>query len=654
MLQQWKQFVQKGSAESIRKDLLSSWTRCRDLGLDPYRENYPAVLPASCLEASLAAHADLIEAANQVLEPMQGLFDRSGVVCGVLDPSGLVLHLLGSERLIKVFSGVKVAVGSQMIESLTGTTGPTLAMATGIPVSVCGPEHYSRCYHWANCFSSPIRDSGQNIVGCLNFSSPHSPQDDRTAPYLFGLLVQTVKSIEVHLRIRELVATFRHLFRSSGSLSDLTSQGILLVDGRGTVVLCNDQAESILGLKPFEGSGQDIRRILPDSLVLERILRGQSCEERLPIQVHKGKQHYSIVAERIPTPSGGAVSTLISIRPAGKCWPGPTGGIGHVARYTFEDILGKSQAIVEVIRRARIASKSNLTILLEGETGTGKELLAQAIHNDSLRRSRPFVAINCSAIPRELVESELFGYAGGAFTGSRKEGSFGKFEIAEGGTLFLDEVNTLTLDIQAKLLRVLENRQLVRVGDVQVRNIDVRIIASSSVPLEDLVQVGTFRPDLFYRLHVFKIAIPPLRERREDIQVIAEALLDHLHQKQNATKRKLSQEVLALLLSHEWPGNVRELRNCLEYSASVSSGEEILAHDLPEYLLGGSKQSAGSPQKASFREMEKLALIAALRDAEGDVQRAARILGVSRATLYRKLKKHRVSPQKTWEDCSEN
>ncbi len=654
MLQQWKQFVQTGSAEGIRKDLLSSWIRCRELGLDPFRENYPAVLPASRLEASIAAHSDLIESAKQVLEPMQGLFDRSGVVCGILDPSGLVLHLLGSERLLKVFSGVQVAVGSQMTESLTGTTGPSLALAAGIPVSVCGPEHYSRCYHWANCFSSPIRDPGHNIVGCLNFSSPHGAQGDHTAPYLFGLMVQTVKSIEVHLKIRELVATFRHLFRSSGSLSELTSQGIVLVDGQGTVLLCNDQAESILGLKPFEGSGQDIRRILPDSLVLERILRGQAHEERVPIQVHKGKQHYSIVAERILTASGAAANTLITIRPEGKCWPGPTGGIGHVARYTFEDILGKSPALLDVIRRARIASKSNLTILLEGETGTGKELLAQAIHNDSLRRSRPFVAINCSAIPRELVESELFGYAGGAFTGSRKEGSLGKFEIAEGGTLFLDEVNTLAPDIQAKLLRVLENRQIVRVGDVQVRNIDVRIIASSSVPLEGLVRAGTFRPDLFYRLNVFKIAVPPLRERKEDIQVIAEVLLDHLHQKQNGPRRKLSQEVLALLLAHDWPGNVRELRNCLEYSASVSSGQEILVHDLPEYLHAVSGKSEEPLRKASFREMEKLALTAALRDAEGDVQRAARILGVSRATLYRKLKKHRVSPQRTWGGCSEN
>jgi transcriptional regulator of acetoin/glycerol metabolism len=654
MLQQWKQFVQTGSAEKVRKDILCSWTRCREQGLDPFRENYPAVLPASRLEASVSVHGDLLEAANQVLEPMQGLFDRSGVVCGVLDPSGLVLHLLGSERLLKVFSGVQVAVGSQMIESLTGTTGPTLAMATGIPVSVCGPEHYSRCYHWANCFSSPIRDSGQNIVGCLNFSSAHGAQGDKVAPYLFGLLVQTVKSIEVHLRIRELVATFQHLFRSSVSLPELTSQGILLVDGKGTVLLCNDQAESILGLKPFEGSGQDIRRILPDSLVLERILRGQSHEERVPIQVHKGTQHYSIVAERIPTASGSAANTLISIRPAGKCWPGPTGGIGHVARYTFEDILGKSPPLLDVVRRARIASKSNLTILLEGETGTGKELLAQAIHNDSLRRSRPFVAINCSAIPRELVESELFGYVGGAFTGSRKEGSFGKFEIAEGGTLFLDEVNTLAPDIQAKLLRVLENRQIVRVGDVQVRNIDVRIIASSSVSLEGLVGEGAFRSDLFYRLNVFKIDVPPLRERKEDIQVIAEALLDHLHQRQNAPRRKLSREALDLLLAHDWPGNVRELRNCLEYSLSVSSGEEIHVHDLPEYLLGGSRKSQKPLEKVSFREMEKLALTTALRDAEGDVQQAARMLGVSRATLYRKLKKHHVSLHKTWGVCSGN
>jgi transcriptional regulator with PAS, ATPase and Fis domain len=365
-------------------------------------------------------------------------------------------------------------------------------------------------------------------------------------------------------------------------------------------------------------------------------------------ETHNVDRYLSVQLSPIHDTEGNPSGILIIVHPTKQTLEGHSPRTGHVARYVFEDIVGSSSPIREVIRWAKIASKHSFTILLEGETGSGKEILAHAIHNNSLRSRGPFVAINCSAIPKDLVESELFGYIGGAFTGSRKEGGKGKLEIAHRGTLLLDEVDSLPLETQAKLLRFLESGEIIRVGDTKLSNVDVRVIACTSVNLDEQVQRGTFRKDLYYRLNVFKIEIPPLRKRKEDILLLANSILNNLVGEKPGLSSELHPRVSELLLAHDWPGNVRELRNCLKHAVAMASKGEILPEDLPASLHKNVGLSADSHQDENpFVTMERELLACALTEGHGNPEEAARLLGVSRATMYRKIKKYDLLQKKS-------
>jgi transcriptional regulator with PAS, ATPase and Fis domain len=274
-----------------------------------------------------------------------------------------------------------------------------------------------------------------------------------------------------------------------------------------------------------------------------------------------------------------------------------------------------------------------MPILLEGETGTGKEMFAQSIHNQSHRSHGPFVPVNCAAIPRELVESELFGYQGGAFTGARKEGKKGKFELADGGTLFLDEVNSMSSALQAKLLRVLENGEIMRLGDHEYKHINVRVIAASSVFLEEHLGSESFREDLFYRLSLVRIRLPSLRERMEDFEDLALRFLEKSARRFGKDVSRIHPDVMSLFRAHNWRGNIRELENCFEFSICQAEGNILLPEHLPDYLL--SLPQPGKPGRVEkIQKIESSLLVQALESAQGNIGLAAKRLGISRSTLY--------------------
>jgi DNA-binding NtrC family response regulator len=314
------------------------------------------------------------------------------------------------------------------------------------------------------------------------------------------------------------------------------------------------------------------------------------------------------------------------------------------ARYQFEDIVGQSPAIVKAKNLARDAAASQSTVLIAGETGTGKELFAQAIHNLSSRAARPFVAINCGAIPADLVESTLFGYADGAFTGARKAGQVGAFAQADGGTLFLDEISEMPYHLQVKLLRVLQEREVTRVGDAKATPVDVRVIASTNKSLLDLIRAGTFRPDLYFRLNVIAILIPPLRERLEDVL----ALTDHFMKKYSAMMGKRVQEItpeaMRALCAYTWPGNVRELQNSLEYAFNiVAAGSRSIApeHLPPAVTAGAGQDGAGlSLYDEHMNRAERELIQQALELCGHNKAEAARRLGINRTTLWRIVNRH--------------
>ncbi len=313
------------------------------------------------------------------------------------------------------------------------------------------------------------------------------------------------------------------------------------------------------------------------------------------------------------------------------------------ASYALDSIIGESPGMKQLKDLVKKVGNTNSNVLILGESGTGKELFAHAIHNNSKRVDAPFIKVNCSAIPFELLESELFGYEEGSFTGARKGGKIGKFKAADGGTIFLDEIGELPMSMQAKLLRVLQDREIEKIGSNISEKVDVRVIAATNKNLENMVNEGQFRLDLFYRLNVVNIRVPSLRERREDIPVLAKYLMEKISEKEGIRVDGISFKALDFLKNYDWPGNVRELENTLERAINFMNDEtRILAKHLPPKITGISSYDSMRTLKETLEEIEKDVILNRLILAKGNKSEAAETLGISRTSLYDKLTKYNI------------
>lgn len=311
------------------------------------------------------------------------------------------------------------------------------------------------------------------------------------------------------------------------------------------------------------------------------------------------------------------------------------------ASYTFDDLIGNSPSFIDAKNQAKKASRGDSNVLLLGETGTGKELFAHSIHNLSRRAMGVFVKVNCAAIPAELLESELFGYEEGSFTGAKKGGKAGKFEAADGGTIFLDEIGELPIHMQVKFLRVLQEKEIERVGSTVSMPIDVRVIAATNRNLEEMVEKGEFRLDLFYRLKVMEINIPSLKERKQDIETLVSYFLNKYEQIMKKHVQRINDHAQRLLTAYSWPGNIRELENIIERALNiVEEGDVITPHHLPEEITGQKEEIIARPLADLLEETERNAIVACLKLTNGNKSETAKQLKVSRTTLYEKMNKH--------------
>ena len=441
-------------------------------------------------------------------------------------------------------------------------------------------------------------------------------------------------------------------------------EGTIAVNRQARIVWINDKYAEKVGISdPRSVLGQEIERVLPASKLREVVESGQPSMLDL---MAFGSEHF--VVTRIPLRD--EVGTLVGalgfvlfdrarhLQPLMAKYDRLQNQLlatqhelakARRARYTIAGFIGSSAAASEVKRLARRAAQLDATVLLRGETGTGKELLAQGIHNLSPRANGPFVAVNVAAIPETLVEAELFGTAPGAFTGADRKGRIGKFEVANGGTLFLDEIGDLPLALQAKLLRVLQEQEVEPLGSNQVKPLNVRVIAATHIDLEAKVAAGQFRDDLYYRLNVLALQVPPLRERRADIPALVEHLLDDIANRSAQPPMELSDEALELLSGQTWRGNVRELRNLLERAQLAGDGQldcEALRALLIDPVTPPAPSSAATPASSAqslaeqLAQAERQALVDALQASAGNRRQAAERLGISRAGLYAKLALH--------------
>jgi transcriptional regulator with PAS, ATPase and Fis domain len=441
-------------------------------------------------------------------------------------------------------------------------------------------------------------------------------------------------------------------------------EGALIVDKEARVVWMNERYPHRLGITDLAGTiGKPVEQILPNSLMRTVVETGRPI--MLDIMEFGAE---SFVVVRLPLRDNdrnviGAIGIILLDNALGLT---PLVGrynrlrqnysdaqnklaMARRAKYTLGSIVGSSPACIELKLLARRAARSNAAVLIQGETGTGKELLAQAIHNASDRASKPFVAVNIAAIPENLLESEFFGHAAGAFTGADRKGREGKFKMADGGTLFLDEIGDMSAAVQAKLLRVLQEGEFEALGSNRLETVDVRVVAATSCDLQVEMAAGRFRPDLFYRLNVVSLHVPPLRERPSDLPALCEHLLDSLTQKLRLPPREIAPEALNRLAQHAWPGNIRELSNTLERVLLMNDADTITQEAVDAVLPAAATSPIVPIAPTVFslvdtlRNAEKNAIAQALLACAGNRTRAAQQLGISRTSLYEKVALHGLS-----------
>ncbi|NMG49486.1 PAS domain-containing protein [Azoarcus communis] len=443
---------------------------------------------------------------------------------------------------------------------------------------------------------------------------------------------------------------------------DTLCEGTIVVDGDARIVWINDRYARRFGLdSPDQAIGREVEAIIPNSQMRAVVESGQPI---LLDILDAGSETFIVTRLPLKDDDGkviGAVGFALydQSRPLqpfyarlGKLQQ----ELQHArqrlaearqAKYTFSNFVGTSPAAMELKRAARRAAATDAPVLLLGETGTGKELIAHAIHASSHRAARPFIGINVSAVPESLLETEFFGAVAGAYTGADRKGRLGKFQLAEGGTLFLDEIGDMPLAVQSKLLRVLQEQELEPVGSDKVVPIDVRVIAATSIDLVRAVDEGRFRADLYYRLGVLPLTLPPLRDRLQDLELLCEHILEDIARRNDQPQRDLASDVLPLLAQQSWRGNIRELRNVLEQAVMSSDRPRLQASD-----FRGLRHTARAPASPSKNEVSSLEeamnrheaqlIRTALERSGGNATLAAKVLGIGRATLYRKLQTHNI------------
>lgn len=416
---------------------------------------------------------------------------------------------------------------------------------------------------------------------------------------------------------------------------DFAYDGIIATDKKGFITVFNPSAEKIIGLPRQKAINCNIDKVLDNSRMIKVMETGEPELNQI-----QSSGDIKILTNRIPIIVNGEVTGAVAtfqnidtIKKAEEKIRRKLHEKGFLAKTCLDDIIGDSRVMQDVKKEAELYAQSNSTVLILGESGTGKELFAQGIHNSSARSKRPFVAINCAALPDSLLESELFGYEEGAFTGAKKGGKAGFFELAHGGTIFLDEIGGISPKLQSRLLRVIEEREVMRIGGDHIIPVDIRIIAATNKDLWQKVKDGKFRKDLYYRLNVLELALPPLRERKEDIPELIKKFLTAYR----PSLKKKEIDVVAgqhQFLAYDWPGNVRELANVVERFAVLYDGEKESILVLIGALFNKQRLAKSSEQKEEIRKIRKV-----LEEVNGNKTEAARRLGISRTTLWRKLKK---------------
>lgn len=633
----WRNFIKRGvESENIRPTVLASWKRSIEYGVDPYRKRVTNVLDQNKLEQLRSKNKKFIEISKPVLQNLCDFIANSGFVIALSDADGIIMEIMGDITFKNIVVNDGFVEGADWNEKTAGTNAIGTALFTGHPIMLYSYEHFCIGSQQAACCCAPIKNIDGKIIGAVNMSGDFKNLNNHT----LGMVVITANAIENVLRIIHEEQKYQIANAYKNILIDSISDGVIATDTNGVITHINRIAAHILGVGT-DVHNRHIKNILPpNNSKFINIFSSDTfvTDEDIGIYTTEGLVKVTVTSRRIVSDlkCNGIVVVMNELKRAKKIAHRFSGAI---AKLTFDNLLGENTAFIESKKMAYSASSCSSTVLLLGESGTGKDVIAQAIHNKSARRNGPFVAINCGALPKELIASELFGFVDGAFTGARRGGNPGKFELADGGTLFLDEIGEMPLELQVNLLRVLEEKACSRIGGTEVVPLDVRIIASTNRNLLQLIAEGGFREDLYYRLNVIAIQTIPLRERKDDIPM----LVKHFYKQikgQHFDEKPIPDEYIHALQTYNWPGNIRELQNVIERSISLSDDGIPKLKYLPDEVKSSGKQINNGTKQ--IQNMEKELILHLIDLHKGNLTKVAFEMGVARTTLYRKLNKYKI------------
>ncbi|MFY9605099.1 MAG: sigma 54-interacting transcriptional regulator [bacterium] len=633
MRKAWERFVNAGKlTPPVPAQLAEGRKGCRRRGTDH-----------KSADISLLRDKDkaLVEVARDFLPIVQQTLGRDFVVI-LVNKDGIVLDIKGNP-LVLGRMGESLCCGALLREAEVGNLAVTTALRAGAAVEVEGVEHFCQAYHDLVSSAAPILAPDGSVYGAIGVFN----RIEHKNPYVLGMIRTAAQAITNGVYMNMVDEELRLQHKYLEAIVESISDGFVAIDGSGRLTYMNASAGRIMGLDPKKCVGRHVEEIVKDfkPVILSVLETGQGYVDReVMVKIRSGNKRLVKTATPIRDDAGNLIGVTDVFREIQRVKNLVNQMTGARAHFTFADIVGENPVFLDCLRLAKLAARSSSNVLIQGETGTGKELMAQAIHNESNYAGGPFVAINCGALPRELIESELFGYEEGTFTGAARGGRPGKFELANGGTIFLDEVSEIPLDMQVKLLRVLQERRVMRLGGSHYIDCDVRIIAATNRDLSHEVAVGNFRPDLYYRLNVLSITIPPLRDRPTDIELLVPFLAERISRRVGCQVKVFSREAMEILQSYSWPGNIRELENIVERALYIAQGPEITARELAQIMEHKRSNTQFGTNPFSIEEYERRAVQKAITLAKGNISQAARLLKISRSTLYKKLKKYNITP----------
>lgn len=601
-----------------------SWSRCASTGQSLELNLHIAPLPQPELDAIRAKNARLLQQARPEMENLQSQMTGTQSMVILTDADGTILHALGDDEFVSKAQRVALQPGASWSEENTGTNAIGTALIERAPVFVMGAEHYFSQNAFLSCSASPILDPYGQTIGVLDVSGDYRQPQAHT----MALVRMSAQLIENRLFIAEFSSEITVHFHERPEFISTLWEGIAVFSHEGLLLAINRNGAAQLGLNHVQIGNVSFSNLFDTRLASLLSAAKRQSSQSMSVTTHVG-QHLYVKLE------SGSPFTWNNKPVLGKSSSFPAPDTAKLDQLDSGDL--QMRAVIERIKKVL---RRDIPILIEGETGTGKELLAKAIH-DATGRKGMFVAINCASIPEGLIEAELFGYEEGAFTGSKRSGMPGKIKQAHGGTLFLDEIGEMPMPLQARLLRVLQEREIVPLGSAKGTAVDIALISATNCKLSENVKSGDFREDLFYRLNGLRVSLPALRERG-DLDVLITKILHE----ESATPVALHRDTSLFFNRHPWRGNVRQLRNVLRAALAFMDEDPLISmHHLPDdfvkesFSTAPTAEASSPPGSSSILSAELDLIRRTLQEHAGNMSQAAKSLGISRATLYRKVKK---------------